>query len=102
MSAVVERRDQLTGPDLSAPGALERWFGAAAWGLAIVDQRYRFVRVNAAMAEMDGVPADDHAGRAVEEVLPALAGQLAPILRRGLEGGEAGAPPPAPRRGAPR
>jgi serine phosphatase RsbU (regulator of sigma subunit)/PAS domain-containing protein len=88
MPAVVERREQLTGPDLGAPGALERWFGAAAWGLVIVDRRHRFVRVNPAMAEMDGVPADDHAGRSVDEVLPALAGQLTPILRRVLDDGE--------------
>jgi serine phosphatase RsbU (regulator of sigma subunit)/PAS domain-containing protein len=88
MPAVVERREELTGPDLGAPGALERWFGAAAWGLVIVDRRHRFVRVNPAMAEMDGVPVDEHAGRSVEDVLPALAGQLTPILRRVLDDGE--------------
>src|SRR3954452_22150431 len=91
MSAVVERRDQLTGPDLGAPGALERWFGAAAWGLVIVDPHHRFVRVNPAMAEIDGVPVDDHAGRAVEDVLPTLAAQLTPILRRVFDGETLGA-----------
>jgi PAS domain S-box-containing protein len=88
MPAVVERRQQLSGPDLRAAGALERWFGAAAWGLAIVDTRHRFVRVNPAMAQMDGVPVDEHAGRPVEDVLPALAAQLRPILRRVLDDGE--------------
>jgi serine phosphatase RsbU (regulator of sigma subunit)/PAS domain-containing protein len=83
---VVERRQQTTGPDLGAPGALERWFGAAAWGLVIVDPRHRFVRVNRAMAEIDGVSVDDHTGRAVEDVLPALAAQLTPIMRRVLDG----------------
>jgi PAS domain S-box-containing protein len=88
MQAVAERRQQLTALDLRAAGALERWFGAAAWGLAIVDQRHRFVRVNPAMANMDGVPVEEHAGRPVEDVLPALADQLAPILRRVLDEGE--------------
>jgi serine phosphatase RsbU (regulator of sigma subunit)/PAS domain-containing protein len=88
---VVERRQQTTGPDLGAPGALERWFGAAAWGLVIIDPRHRFVRVNRAMAEMDGVPVDDHTGRAVDDVLPALAAQLTPILRRVLDGETLGA-----------
>jgi PAS domain S-box-containing protein len=88
MSVVVERRQQMTGPDLGAAGALERWFGAAACGLVIVDPRHRFVRVNRAMAEMDGVAAEDHAGRPVGDVLPALAEQLAPVLRQVLDDGE--------------
>jgi serine phosphatase RsbU (regulator of sigma subunit) len=86
--SVVERRHQLAGPDLGAAGALERWFGAAGWGIAIVDPRRRFVRVNAALARLDGVPADEHAGRPVDAVLPALAAQLEPILRRVLDDGE--------------
>jgi serine phosphatase RsbU (regulator of sigma subunit)/PAS domain-containing protein len=88
MPVVVERRHQLAGPDLAAAGALERWFGAAAWGIAIVDPRRRFVRVNPALAQLDGVPADEHAGRPVETVLPALAAQLEPMFRRVLDGGE--------------
>jgi PAS domain S-box-containing protein len=88
MSAVVERRQQLSGPDLAAAGALERWFAAAPWGLAIVDVRHRFLRANAALGGIDGIAAEEHPGRAVEEVLPALAAQLAPILRRALVAGE--------------
>jgi serine phosphatase RsbU (regulator of sigma subunit)/PAS domain-containing protein len=88
MPAVVERRQQLTGPDLAAAGALERWFGAAPWGIAIVDRRLRFVRVNPAMARLDGVAVDDHPGHAIDDVLPGLAAQLTPIVRRVLENGE--------------
>ena len=88
MAVVVERRQQLAGPDLGAAGALERWFGTAAWGIALVDPRRRFLRVNPALAELDGVPADEHAGRPVEEVVPALAAQLEPIFRRVLDDGE--------------
>jgi serine phosphatase RsbU (regulator of sigma subunit)/PAS domain-containing protein len=88
MPVVVERRQQVTGPDLAATGALERWFDDAPWGLAVVDLRHRFLRVNAALAGIDGVAADRHAGRAVEEILPGLAAQLAPILRRALVAGE--------------
>ena len=83
-----ERNHALSGPDLGAPGALERWFGAAPWGLAVLDRRHRFVRVNAALADMDGVPADEHAGRHVRDVVPALAGQLEALLPRVLDRGE--------------
>jgi PAS domain S-box-containing protein len=82
---VPERREALTGVDLGAAGALERWFAAAPWGLAVFDRRRRFVRVNPAFAEMDGVPAEEHAGRTLEEVVPTLAGQLDPLLERVLE-----------------
>src|SRR3954451_19926647 len=88
MHVVVERRQQLSGVDLGAAGALERWFDAAAWGLAIVDPQRRVLRANPALARMDGVPLDEHPGRAVEDLLPAFAPQLAEILLRVLEDGE--------------
>jgi PAS domain S-box-containing protein len=84
--ALVERRRALRGPDLGAPGALEHWFSAAAWGLAIFDPGRRFLRVNPALAEMDGVSVDDHGGRHVSDVLPGLADQIEPILRRVFAG----------------
>jgi len=88
MPVVVERRRQLTGLDLGSAGALERWFDAAAWGLAIVDTHHRVVRVNTAFAHASGIPVDEHAGRPVEDVLPLLGIALGPILRRVLENGE--------------
>src|SRR5205085_12099003 len=38
-------------------------------GLAIHDADFRYVRVNHALAEMNGVPAREHAGRSVRAVL---------------------------------
>jgi PAS domain S-box-containing protein len=86
---VVERRPAPGALDLAAPGAAERWFGDAACGLALFDADHRFVRVNAAMAQLDGVPADEHPGRDLHEVLPGLAERIEPLLRRVLESGEA-------------
>jgi serine phosphatase RsbU (regulator of sigma subunit)/PAS domain-containing protein len=88
MPAVVERRQQLSGLDIGASGALGRWFDATAWGLAVIDTHHRILRANPALARMDGIPLDEHTGRPVEEVLPAFAPQLAEIVGRVLEGGE--------------
>jgi PAS domain S-box-containing protein len=85
---MADRRDALTALDLTAAGALERWFAAAPWGLAVFDRQHRFMRVNPALAAMDGVPPDDHPGRPVDEVLPALAAELEPLLARALDHGE--------------
>jgi serine phosphatase RsbU (regulator of sigma subunit)/PAS domain-containing protein len=91
--AVRERREAFDGADLTAPGALERWFVAAPVALAVFDLQGRFQRVNPAFAEMDGVAAADHAGREPREVVPELAsvldGLVGPALREGATiGGE--------------
>src|SRR5256885_16416271 len=53
-------------------------------GLAIHDADFRYVRVNHALAEMNGVPARAHAGRSVRELLgDAAADVLEPLLRQG-------------------
>ncbi|HEX6534734.1 MAG TPA: PAS domain-containing protein [Gemmatimonadaceae bacterium] len=57
-------------------------------GFAHWDRDLRFVRVNARLAEMTGIAAEAHIGRRVEEVAPALAPVLVPMLRRALEGGQ--------------
>jgi PAS domain S-box-containing protein len=47
------------------------------------------VRVNDALAEIDGVPAIDHVGRTVRDVLPDLAPEIEPALERVVTTGEA-------------
>jgi len=59
---------------------LDTVFEQAPVGLAVFDEGLRFVRVNATLAEMDGVPEDAHLGRDVGEILPGMAGELGPRL----------------------
>ena len=52
-------------------------------GLAIHDVNFRYVRVNHALAEINGVPVEAHRGRTVREVVgPAAADLLEPLLRQ--------------------
>jgi len=51
------------------------YYDNAPIGLAVLDADLRFVRVNKQLAEINGVPAADHIGRTVEEVVPDLAAQ---------------------------
>ncbi len=46
-------------------------------GLAVLDTRLRYVSVNAALERMHGVPAEEHIGRTIGDVLPML--ELAPL-----------------------
>jgi PAS domain S-box-containing protein len=57
-------------------------------GLAVLDTNLRFVRINERLAEMNGLPVEAHIGRTIGEVVPALADEAEPAMRRVLETGE--------------
>ena len=64
-------------------------FGAAPVGLAFMDTSFRYVRVNDALATINGLPADGHFGRSLREVLgDEAAERIEPYYRRVLETGE--------------
>jgi PAS domain S-box-containing protein len=71
-----------TAEDSSA--LLEALLGTAPIGLFFLDAELRYVRVNEALAEMNGVPVAGHLGRRPDEVAP----ELGRHLRRVLETGE--------------
>ena len=61
----------------SAPVAIGFW-----------DRDLRFIRLNDALAQLNGLPAEEHLGRTLAEVIPGLAPALEPLYRRVLETGE--------------
>jgi PAS domain S-box-containing protein len=75
-------------PDPGDAALLDAVFTHAPVGLAFWDLDRRFRRVNAALAEMNGVPAAEHHGRTAPEVLGALGEAIDATLQRVLAGGE--------------
>ncbi|HEU5277921.1 MAG TPA: GAF domain-containing protein [Gaiellaceae bacterium] len=64
-------------------------FAAAPVGLAFMDTAFRYVRVNEALAALNGVPAEEHFGRTLRDVLgDELADEIEPLHRQVLETGE--------------
>jgi diguanylate cyclase (GGDEF)-like protein/PAS domain S-box-containing protein len=61
-------------------------YDAVPAGLCLIDRDLRFVSINRRMAEMTGRPAAADIGRATAEVMPGVATQLEPHLRRALRG----------------
>ncbi len=59
---------------------LESLFANAPAGLGFLDREHRYLRLNEKLAEINGVPVEDHLGRRLSEVLPASAHLLDPIL----------------------
>ncbi len=68
---------------------LQALYAQAPLGLGMLDRDFRFVRINAALAEINGAPAADHVGRSAWDLLPDLQASAEPVLRRVLETGEA-------------
>ena len=63
-------------------------YATAPVGLFFFDTELRFVRVNREMAEMNGLPVEQHVGRTLRELLtPELADVVEPLLRQVLETG---------------
>jgi len=57
-------------------------------GLAFWDKDLRCVRVNERLARLNGLPAQAHLGKRLQEVLPKLASTVEPLLLHVLETGE--------------
>lgn len=67
---------------------IEDLYRNAPVGLCVLDTELRFVRINERLAEMNGIPAEDHIGKKVRDILPELADTVEPDMRRVLETGE--------------
>jgi two-component system CheB/CheR fusion protein len=57
-------------------------------GFCLIDFEMRFVRVNSAMAKINGIPAAEHIGKKVAEILPDIADNLIPLFKQVLATGE--------------
>ncbi|MFF7236750.1 SpoIIE family protein phosphatase [Streptomyces collinus] len=81
--------DQSTVRRLEQDVALsERMVRQSPMGLAVLDTELRFVSVNPALEAINGLPAAEHVGRRLREVVPRLAaGTLEDAARRVLETG---------------
>jgi PAS domain S-box-containing protein len=67
---------------------LDTLFTQAPVGLAFFDRDLRYARVNQALAEINGIPAEDHLGKTVGELLPEMDPAVEDGFRRVLETGE--------------
>jgi formate hydrogenlyase transcriptional activator len=67
---------------------LAEFFQSASVGLSIVDAQMRYLAINHALARMNHIPAADHLGKTIREVMGDFADVVEPTLRRVFETGE--------------
>jgi formate hydrogenlyase transcriptional activator len=66
------RADALTEPEK----LLAAYFSSSSVGLGILDSGFRYLAVNKGLAEINGIPASDHLGKTVREILGEAADRL--------------------------
>jgi PAS domain S-box-containing protein len=67
---------------------IEAIYATAPVGLGFVDSDLRFVSVSERLAAMNGVPAADHIGRSIHEIIKDTAEAAEPFLRKVFESGQ--------------
>lgn len=67
---------------------VETLYHAAPIGLGLVDRDLRFLRVNAALADINGHPVEEHLGRSAWDVVPELREVAEPLFLKVFETGE--------------
>ena len=67
---------------------LDHLYDHSPLGLGLISPELRFLRVNRALAAMNGPPVSAHIGTKLSEVIPGIAPQLEPIYRRVMDTGE--------------
>src|SRR3954451_10617714 len=74
---------------LDSLAVVDAVFGAAPVGMAFMNEAFRYVRVNEALASINGLTIDEHYGRSLRDVLgDELAATIEPYHRHVLETGE--------------
>jgi PAS domain S-box-containing protein len=57
-------------------------------GFAFFNREHRFLRVNRPLADINGVSADEHVGQRVEDIVPGVADDVAPLIDRVFQTGQ--------------
>ncbi len=68
---------------------LELLYNEAPLGLCHMTTDLRYTRCNEKLAEINGIPAAEHIGRTLREVVPEIAASMEPVYQKVIESGEA-------------
>jgi PAS domain S-box-containing protein len=87
-SRLVREAQEAAGRSEDTLALLDTVLRTAPVGLAFLDRGLRFVRINEALAAMNGRSVEEHLGATLASILPEIASTLEPIFRRVFETGE--------------
>ncbi|MEA2450793.1 MAG: hypothetical protein QOG63_2725, partial [Thermoleophilaceae bacterium] len=87
MTGRFSRQEVPVSPETMDRALLDALFLQDEVGVAVWSTDLRYLRVNRALAAMNGRTVEEHIGRHVTEVLPRLGGELAELLERAMASG---------------
>lgn len=67
---------------------LQALYNTTPIGLCFVDKELRFVKINTALAQINGLPVENHLGRTLREILPSIADRIEPHFQQVLATGQ--------------
>ena len=67
---------------------LNSFFSGATAGFALLDSNLCYVRINDTLADMNGIPAAEHIGKTIREIVPKVASTIEPIFEKVIATGE--------------
>lgn len=67
---------------------IEAIYSTAPIGLCVLDADCRYLRINRFLAEINGVPLEEHCGKTLRTVVPNIAAKAEALVRRVIETGE--------------
>ena len=77
---------KLVQQDLKRTNALlENLYTSSPVGLSLHDRHLKYIRINQALAEINGFSIAEHLGKSIFEVVPNLASKVEPIMRQVIE-----------------
>jgi formate hydrogenlyase transcriptional activator len=85
MADVVSRSHDPAESLIESEQLLATYFSASRVGLCILDTDFRYLAINHTLAEINGMPAQEHLGKGVREVLGDVAETVEPLLKRVLD-----------------
>jgi PAS domain S-box-containing protein len=86
--AALVRAEQAALRKDEAFSLLDAVFEGAPVGISFIDSGLRYVRVNEALARMNGLSASEHLGRRMTDVVPDLMPKIGPLIRGIFESGK--------------
>ena len=64
---------------------LENLYTSSPVGLSLHDRDLKYIRINQALADINGFSIEEHLGKSISEIVPNLASKVEPILRQVIE-----------------
>jgi PAS domain S-box-containing protein len=79
--AEIDERKQAEAAAGESEAELTAYFNGAPAGMGMVDSQLRYLKVNQPLADINGLPIEQHQGKTLREVVPRLADIIEPVYR---------------------